>query len=50
MSTSLSHSAPESALPAIPETSKVAIVTAEWNAHITEALTKGRLICLRAVT
>ncbi len=48
MSTSLSHSAPESALPAIPETSKVAIVTAEWNAHITEALTKGAVDLLES--
>ena len=41
MATSLSTGAPKGALPEIPAGTKVAIVTAEWNSNITEALTKG---------
>ena len=41
MSTALSTGAPQGNLPAIPQDKKVAIVTAEWNSHITEALASG---------
>lgn len=40
MSTALSHSAPAGQLPAV-EDKRVAIVTAEWNRHITAALRDG---------
>lgn len=40
MSTLLSHSAPSGALPKV-ENMRAAIVAAEWNRHITDALTKG---------
>lgn len=42
MSTSLSHSAPTGPLPQI-ENIRCAIVQAEWNGHITGALTQGAL-------
>ena len=42
MSTSLSNGAPTSALPKV-ENMRVAIVAAEWNGHITSALTNGAL-------
>ncbi len=42
MSTSLSNGAPQSALPKV-ENMRVAIVAAEWNGHITGALTKGAM-------
>ncbi len=42
MSTSLSNGAPAGALPQV-ENMRVAIVAAEWNAHITDALTRGAL-------
>jgi 6,7-dimethyl-8-ribityllumazine synthase len=47
MSTALSHGGPH--LP-LPDTSdmRIAIVTAEWNSHITEALTKGATDVLTA--
>ncbi len=41
MSTALSTGAPHGQLPKLNPRAKVAIVTAEWNAHITEALTSG---------
>lgn len=41
MSTSLSTAKPEGALPTIAKSAKVAIVTAQWNGHITSALTRG---------
>ena len=40
MSTSLSNGAPLGALPKV-ENMRVAIVAAEWNGHITSALTDG---------
>ncbi len=40
MSTSLSNGAPSGVLPKV-ENMRVAIVAAEWNGHITGALTKG---------
>jgi 6,7-dimethyl-8-ribityllumazine synthase len=40
MSTNLSGAAPTGALPKV-ENMRVAIVAAEWNGHITSALTKG---------
>ena len=40
MSTSLSNGAPSGALPKV-ENMRVAIVAAEWNGHITSALTEG---------
>ena len=40
MSTSLKHSAPEGTMPSA-EGKRVAIVTAEWNRHITAALRAG---------
>lgn len=40
MSTSLSNGAPSGALPKV-ENMRVAIVAAEWNGHITGALTEG---------
>lgn len=42
MSTSLSNGAPSGALPKV-ENMRVAIVAAEWNGHITKALTDGAL-------
>ncbi|MCM1517515.1 MAG: 6,7-dimethyl-8-ribityllumazine synthase [Pseudoflavonifractor sp.] len=42
MSTALSHSAPQGALPKI-ENLRCAIVQAEWNGHITSRLTAGAL-------
>ena len=42
MATNLSHSAPQGAIPKV-ENMRVAIVAAEWNAHITGALTDGAL-------
>ena len=42
MSTSLSNGAPTSALPKV-ENMRGAIVAAEWNGHITSALTNGAL-------
>jgi 6,7-dimethyl-8-ribityllumazine synthase len=42
MSTQLSNGAPRQALPKV-EDMRVAIVTAEWNAHITHALRDGAL-------
>lgn len=42
MSTSLSHSAPTGPLPRV-DGMTVAIVAAEWNGHITGALTQGAL-------
>lgn len=47
MSTSLKHSAPEGALPKA-EGKRVAIVTAEWNRHITAALRDGAVDTLRS--
>ena len=41
MSTALSTGAPHGALPRLPEGTKIALVTAEWNSHITEALASG---------
>lgn len=41
MATNLSTGAPKGALPKISAGTRVAIVTAEWNSNITEALTKG---------
>lgn len=41
MATNLSTGAPKGTLPGISSGAKVAIVTAEWNSNITEALTKG---------
>lgn len=41
MATNLSTGAPKDALPKISAGTRVAIVTAEWNSNITEALTKG---------
>lgn len=41
MSTSLSTGAPKGTLPQIPKDCRIGIVTAEWNSHITGALTKG---------
>lgn len=46
MSTSLSHSAPSGPLPRV-EGMTVAIVAAEWNGHITGALTQGALDVFR---
>ena len=46
MSTALSHSAPTGALPKV-DGMTVAIVTAEWNGHITGALTDGALEVFR---
>ncbi len=45
MSTALSHSAPAGQLPAV-EDKRVAIVTAEWNRHITAALRDGAVHAL----
>ena len=42
MSTALSSGAPVGELPKV-ENMRVAIVTAEWNGHITNALTQGAL-------
>lgn len=47
MSTSLKHSAPEGTLPRA-EGKRVAIVTAEWNRHITAALRDGAVDTLRS--
>lgn len=47
MSTSLKHSAPEGALPKA-DGKRVAIVTAEWNRHITGALRDGAIATLRS--
>ncbi|MDE6486006.1 MAG: 6,7-dimethyl-8-ribityllumazine synthase [Muribaculaceae bacterium] len=47
MSTSLKHSAPEGALPKA-DGKRVAIVTAEWNRHITGALRDGAIDTLRS--
>ena len=47
MSTSLSNGAPTSALPKV-ENMRVAIVAAEWNGHITNALTQGALDVFKA--
>ncbi len=41
MATNLSTGAPKGNLPKISSGAKVAIVTAEWNSNITEALTTG---------
>ena len=46
MATALSHSAPEGQLPALDEGKRVAIVTAEWNRHITGALRDGAISTL----
>lgn len=46
MSTSLTHSAPAGALPKIDRL-RCAIVQAEWNSHITGALTRGALDLFR---
>lgn len=46
MSTSLSHSAPTGPLPRV-DGMTVAIVAAEWNGHITGALTQGALDVFR---
>ncbi len=46
MSTALSHSAPTGALPKV-DGMTVAIVAAEWNGHITGALTDGALEVFR---
>lgn len=41
MSTSLKAARPAGALPKIPKYARVAIVTAQWNGHITSVLTNG---------
>lgn len=41
MSTALSTGAPQGALPKLKNGTKMAIITAEWNSHITEALSRG---------
>lgn len=41
MSTALSSGAPKGNLPKLKEGAKMAIITAEWNSHITEALSAG---------
>jgi 6,7-dimethyl-8-ribityllumazine synthase len=46
MSTALFTGPLSGNLPPIPESSKVAIVTAEWNAKITDALTDGATLLL----
>ena len=46
MSTALSTGAPQGALPKV-ENMRVAIVAAEWNGHITGALTQGALDVFR---
>ena len=48
MSTGLKGGAPVGMLPAV-EDMKVAIVAAEWNGHITSALTEGALEVFRSV-
>ncbi len=48
MSTALSTGAPKGNLPALKEGTKMAIITAEWNSHITEALTEGACQVLKA--
>jgi len=47
MSTSLAGAAPGGALPKV-ENMRVAIVSAEWNGHITSRLTQGALEVLKA--
>lgn len=47
MATNLSNGAPQSAIPKV-ENMRVAIVAAEWNAHITGALTQGALELFRS--
>lgn len=47
MSTALSSGAPHSGLPVLDPKTKVAIVTAEWNSHVTEALTDGAVTLLK---
>lgn len=47
MSTALSSGAPSGALPKV-ENMRVAIVAAEWNGHITGALTQGALDVFKA--
>lgn len=47
MSTALSSGAPSGALPKV-ENMRVAIVSAEWNGHITGALTQGALDVFKA--
>ena len=47
MATSLSHSAPQGAIPKVKDM-RVAIVAAEWNAHITGALTDGALAVFKS--
>lgn len=47
MSTALSSGAPSGALPKV-ENMRVAIVAAEWNGHITDALTQGALDVFKA--
>ncbi|MBQ9076680.1 MAG: 6,7-dimethyl-8-ribityllumazine synthase [Muribaculaceae bacterium] len=47
MATSLSHSAPSGELPKV-ENMRVAIVAAEWNGHITGALTDGAVSLFRS--
>ena len=47
MSTSLTHSAPQGALPEVKD-KRVAIVTAEWNRHITAALRDGAIDVLHS--
>lgn len=47
MSTALSHSAPAGNLPKVKD-KRVAIVTAEWNRHITAALRDGAVATLRS--
>lgn len=41
MSTSLSGGAPTGTLPTLKGKTKMAIITAEWNSHITSSLTQG---------
>lgn len=41
MSTSLPTARPAGSLPKIPKDARVAVVTAQWNGHITSALTRG---------
>lgn len=47
MSTALSSGAPHGGLPVLDPKTKVAIVTAEWNSHVTEALTDGAVTLLK---
>ncbi|PWL59781.1 MAG: 6,7-dimethyl-8-ribityllumazine synthase [Bacteroidales bacterium] len=47
MSTALSSGAPHGGLPVLDPKTKVAIVTAEWNSRVTEALTDGAVTLLK---